>query len=286
MLSNDDLKKDSIYYSKHKGLFVDIESILNESQNLEGKTKEDKASLNIEEAAIWAILTRCQKLSKSILILASLGHGEDAGVLVRTMFESYFNMKYIIKHRCAERFLKYSYICRKIFWDILEKYGTGSVEIRNEEFASIKEQIDTDYEKVVEEYRSKKNRLYDNWSGIDLRMMCRDLDDEEIEKLIKDNEISGIEINKDDIKGENEKAYIYIQKHHSIFVHCNPYGLEGFIRKREEAIDFENSPSETGIEIGLVSSRLIFGRICKLWANCLGIGTSAELTKVSETKMA
>lgn len=279
--------KTSAFYHQFKAHFDTVEAIFIEAEKSTQLIKGmEIEKFTDEQMALTALLARCQKLLISILKLSSEGHGEDAGILVRTLFEIYINMEYMSKYKLGSKFIGYASITLKMFYDILEKHTLDPSLLEKDDYRHWKESLDRKFNDIATIYKNKKGGITKNWSGIDLRTMSRDLDEKELTEIAETNEKDSKVFDKNELMGEKEVTYELIQKRHSIFVHCDPHGLEGFVKDEDKIIMFTDAPSSNEIELVLITSKNVFARIAILWQQSFNITPTELIEKISHVRLA
>lgn len=260
MAKPDLFRKEKSAYAKYKSFFDEVESLFRESENLTDEVKGiDSIELTKERIVFSLIFTRCQKLVVSILKLCSEGHGEDAGILVRTLFENSVQIRYINNHRLCDRFLAYFWVSVKTFYDHLEEHALSQKVVKDKEYQKWKYRVDENYKSVESKFRSKKGKIASRWIDKSLKEMAADLGE----------------------KG----AYELVMGYHSSFTHCDPHGLAPFIKEGEETISFANIASFKDIELVLIQSKVLFAQIVSTWAISFNLALPELIEKYSKMRL-
>ena len=128
----------NIAYHEHKEKFDSTLELLNESEILKGIVTGTKYSLDEKEAntqvACGLIFVRCQQLVISILRVCNEGNVEDAGILLRALFEHYIQMKHIKKENNGTLFLNFRWVSEKRYFDTYERNFPDDDLISRDEF--------------------------------------------------------------------------------------------------------------------------------------------------------
>jgi hypothetical protein len=169
---------------------------------------------------------------------------------------------------------------REAYVDSQERISASQDIIKSDNYIKAKKNLDNEYNKIIQNYKTTKGKEFSNWSGKSLKEMAKDLDKNKSEEIKKNNN------NIDDIIGENEIVYDYIMKYHSPIVHCDPSGFSPYVKHRNGAPIFDNRPSRNDIDMVLVSTRLLFSHISLIWINSFNINPGIKIMNCSKEKMA
>ncbi len=235
----------NIAYSEFKLEFDRALQIFIESDKLKEKIKK---YFNNEQYASMLIFAASQNLFISILKLCNEGIADVAGILLRSLFEDYVQIKYIKKKKLGSLFINFLWISLKRELDRSEMHISNTQFVEGSAYQANKALINEQYIKYKDDY-TKKNRKWNkvrtwfnpkeiiqyNWSGKNLLKMAKNV-------------------------GERA-SYNTIMPFHSKFVHCDPYGLMGFLKGGGNSTIIENSASTEGIELTLNVSIEIYSRI-------------------------
>lgn len=109
---------------------------------------------------IALVIAKIIKTHNAILTLCGNGYGEDAGILVRSVFEILLDVEYILKEESekrARRYFDYSWVIKKMYLDSFVNHadatGYGNSSLNDEE----KQKIIYEAARVNKEYNFKKN---------------------------------------------------------------------------------------------------------------------------------
>jgi hypothetical protein len=246
----------NVAYHKHKGHFDSCLGLFRYSEDLKDELSKYKIFTN-EQRACSLIFVRCQSLLISILKLCNEGNLEDAGILLRSLFEHYVDMKYIIKTECGKRFYNFAIIYR---YDFYIKYLTrcpNNPEIKTAEFKEFMDRLTKKFELIKDEYIDKNGKIPQNWAKHDLR--CK------AEKVGED------------------LAYEYIIKKYSTVTHCNIVGMKRLFREDESGFEFYSGPTIEGLDEILVLGENIYGNTLTELFGVLGAPLPERLKKFVES---
>lgn len=143
-----------------------------------GELDKEKKLIGPKDGIISFSLGKAFKTQGAILNLCEEGYGEDATVLVRTLFEIMINNLFILKDKSEEtayRYLNYDWVLRKKMFD----YAKSKPEIvsnMNERNGKVEadriiKEIEEQYKSVQEKYKYKGNR----WSSQNIADMAEDV---------------------------------------------------------------------------------------------------------------
>ncbi|OGC91693.1 MAG: hypothetical protein A2W25_06825 [candidate division Zixibacteria bacterium RBG_16_53_22] len=234
----------NVAYHEHKAKFDYALELFNESEALKEIVSGVKISFEETEAntqvACGLIFVRCQQLTISILRLCNEGNVEDAGILVRALFEHYLQLKHIKKENNGTLFLNFRWISEKRYFDTYERNFPNSDLIISEEFRNFKVRYNTFFERIKKDYLDKNGKPRRHWYKGDLASIARDV---------------------------NENiTYDFIMQINSPFVHCDVSGMERFISGDDKGTIFECSPTTKSLDMILDFTSGFFGRIVTEWA--------------------
>ena len=225
-------------YEKHKELFNRCLTLLKESEDL----KIQLSGMEIDQAeqqAVSLIFLKSQVLLSWIVKGCNEGRGDIARLLLRSLFESYINAKYILKHQKGEEFLDYRVAARKKFFESYERKFPHS-PLLTPEYRIFKRNLEEMFERVWDRYTDKNGKIRNRWSKYDLRAMAENV-------------------------GES-LTYDYIMAIYSAYVHCDVEGLSRFVRNNDNEVIFDNSPAVQDIEEFLLLGSIFFKDIVVVWA--------------------
>jgi hypothetical protein len=244
----------NIAYDKHKTKFDHVLALFNESEDLKEEISEKKIKISTDEQnACSLIFERSQQLIISILRLSNEGNVEDSGILLRSLFENYVQMKYIIFKKLGREFMLYIGVAMKNYVDMLEDNFLDKDFIKSKEFGIYKEKIYANYNYVKNNFLTKKGKISDRWHKSNLRKLSADINE--------------------------EKNYDFISKTYSAYVHCDIGGMENFMKIDNNVTVFDNSPSTEGIDIILNGASEFFGKIVVEWAALLCVSEFPDIFK-------
>lgn len=235
----------NVAYAEHKREFDYALQGFVESEKLKEQIKK---YYNNEQYSSMLIFAAAQNLYISILKLCNEGLADVAGILLRSLFEDYIQVKYINKNKLGSLFINYLWISMKHEIDNAEKRIPESEIMNSQTYQANRALIYDKYDKYKCDYTKyfrkwykisswfkPRKRLQFNWSGKSLFKMAKDV-------------------------GERA-SYNTIVPFHSKHVHCDPHGLVGFLKGDEDSITIENSASKEGIDLILKVSTEIFSKI-------------------------
>ncbi|MBA7535786.1 hypothetical protein ES705_28044 [subsurface metagenome] len=125
--------------NKFKGDFEICNTICNLTENVidqkwEVKIKSTEGKLLHYDYVISLLFSKTFKTYKSINILCKEGYGQDAGILLRSLFEIYVNITYISKdepEKMAKRYYEYSYIGKKHLVELSDRHNLEKIGFKN-----------------------------------------------------------------------------------------------------------------------------------------------------------
>jgi hypothetical protein len=231
-------------YHEFKEKFDSALQLLNESENLKIVVSKGKYSLDENEAntqvACGLIFVRCQQLMVSILRLCNEGNVEDGGILLRSLFEHYIQMKHIKKENNGTLFLNFRWVSEKRYFDTYERNFPNEGLINSEDYKNHKIKYNKEFEQIKKDYLNNKGKPRRQWYKGDLASIARGLK----EKI----------------------TYDFIMQINSPFVHCDVSGMERFISGDDKETIIECSPTTKSLDMILDFTSGFFGRIAVEWA--------------------
>lgn len=203
------------------------------------KIKEDSTY----EYVMSLLFSKAFKTYKAINIFCKEGYGQDAGILLRSLFEIYVNIAYISKderEKRAKRYYEYSYVAKKHLVELVDNYGLEQKGFKGAAKAVQRNrgEIYRFYNAVINNYKNERGEIDEfHWSGKSIRKMA--------------------------IECGLETDYGVLFWLYSGLVHSSPLVELSYvhvnIEDREIAADI--GPSEEDIEGVLPHSNAIFARI-------------------------
>jgi len=221
-------------YSTHKALFDKMLDMYNRSEDLKDQIT-GKMIENDEQTACTGIFFKSQQTIISILILCNEGNRNDAGMLLRSLYENYIQNRYIIKHKKGLEFLNYLSPARKIYFNLDYTKELLQKSLNDEQYEKIENEINRRFEEVKSDYLTKNGKIRDKWSNVSLKDMAIDLDE--------------------------CRRHDFIMKTFSADVHCDIFGIKEMIISERTSTIFDNSPKVEGLDTILNLSHDFFGRI-------------------------
>lgn len=225
------------------------------------RSKED----SIYEYVIGLLFGKAFKTYKSINILCKEGYGQDAGILLRSLFEIYVSIAYISKdepEKRAKRYYDYSSIERKHLVELFDRYELKEKGFKNagEAIKRNREEIYRLYDEVKNNYKNEKGKIDEfRWSGKSIKEMAIDC---------------GLETDYAVV------FFIFSQLVHStsmterLYVHANI---------AERRISLDAGPSEEYIEIVLPHSNTILVRILEKFNSVFNLGKEGKIKEVKNS---
>jgi len=220
---------------------------------------------SIYEYVIGLLFGKALKTYKSINILCKEGYGQDAGILLRSLFEIYVSIAYISKdepEKRAKRYYDYSYIERKHLVELFDRYELKEKGFKDagEAIQRNREEICRLYYEVKNNYKNEKGKIDEfRWSGKSIKKMAIDC---------------GLETDYAVV------FFIFSQLVHSssmterLYVHANI---------AERRISLDAGPSEEYIEIVLPHSSTIFVRILEKFNSVFNLGKERKIEEVKNS---
>lgn len=231
--------KNNLAYSTHRNWFDFNLELFNKSEELKNIVK-GKEITTWEQDATSLIFLKSQHLVISILRVCNEGIPEVGKILLRSLYENYISIKYIMKHKLGHKFMYYSIIATKNIFDIYEKHYPDSILLTSNEYLELKPKLEEAHGQIKDNYPDK-NR----WSDVDRRKIAEDL-----------NELS---------------SYDYIFKLGSAYVHCDSSAMQHYKDEKPGVSNFDNSPTEKGIDEVLHLTAESFRGIVNEWVSSFEI---------------
>ena len=244
-------------YSKFSPLFDLNLTLFNESEKLKDKISGLKI-ITWEQDAASLIFLNCQNLVISILSVCNEGVKETGLILLRSLFEKFIHIKYIIKYELGRQFLLYSIIAKKRFYDLYEENFPDNESLFSSEYREFRDKLNGFHVKIQNMYSNNKGRIRYRWCAKTTRRMAIDLG----ERL----------------------SYDYIFQIYSGYVHCDPSSMEGYISEKPGNTIFDNSPKTDGIDEILHLTEESFGRIVAEWAGTFHVEVPETFSKYIRSK--
>jgi hypothetical protein len=234
----------NVAYHEFKEKFDSTLQLFYDSENLKEVVSGRKISLDDNEAntqvACALIFVRCQQLLISILRLCNEGNMEDAGILLRSLFEHYLQLKHLKRENNGTLFLNFRWVSEKRYFDTYERNYPDSDLIKSEEFKNYQVRYNALFEQVKNDYLDKKGKPRRHWYKGDLAAIAKDL---------------------------NESiTYDFIMQINSPFIHCDVSGMKRFISGDDKETIFDCSPTTKSLDMILDFTSGLFGRIVTEWA--------------------
>jgi len=205
-------------------------------------------------------LTKGFKTHGGILLLCKAGYGEDAGILVRSLFELLITLLYILDDLTEERayrYMSYDWVIRKNMFEttitnnpeILSKFN----ERRN--FSKLDRDL-FDYvlemaKKVQEKYVYRKN----TWSDRDLRSMAQTVD--------------------------CDKMYDLVYRLYSQNTHSQARTMNDYAKSTSEGIEYSLAESENWIQETLIAAYDCYSQIIKAVSNHFSWDSDEQLETIN-----
>jgi hypothetical protein len=247
----------NVAYQKQKDRFDYNLYLFNESENLKKKLSGLKISTDKQMAdvqvACGLIFVRCQQLLISILRLCNEGNVEDAGILLRTLFENYIQMKFIIKNDSGSLFLGYNLIKRKRFIDLVEENDPKAEILKSDDYREFKVKLDKQFNEIKHDYMDRKGEIRQRWCKENLRDIAKDVG--------------------------SEKIYLFITQTNSPYVHCDSSGMLRFMNGDENETVFDGSPTTEFLDMILDGTSEFFGKVATELAGIFKVDIPESLEK-------
>jgi len=127
----------------------------------------------LKGAAVF-FFTKSIKTNSAIWHLCADGYGEDAAVLVRSLFNLVVNFYYILaqdSENRAKQYIEYYKITRLQIHNIIKKwpnkFSSANISVEKEQ------EIETEADEAIKEYKFDTKKP---WSGKSILQMCKDID--------------------------------------------------------------------------------------------------------------
>jgi hypothetical protein len=221
-------------YHKHKMHFDSCLELFRFSEDSKEELSRHKI-FTAEQRACALIFVRSQSLLISMLKLCNEGNLEDSGILLRSLFELYVDMKYIIKTKSGRRFLNFDIIYRYIVFTESMRRDPNNPKMKTFEFCDYMKNLTGEFNKIKDEYISKKGKLSFYWSKHDLSR-------------------------KSNLVGE-DISYEYLIRKYSAVAHCNAFGMRRLFKEDENGFEFYSGPTLEGLDEILFHCENLYGRI-------------------------
>ena len=248
-------------YREHKKLFNHADNLLKLANDW--SEKEFKPSDTFERITIL-FFAKSRKTYWAIRMLAGMGFGEDAGILLRSLLENLIDLYWISlkSEERGKRFLDFAFFTygeglRKLEEDKLHKHR--GEQVPNE----IIEELLGDYGKIDEQLL-KTFRKYKKWMPMGRQEMAR-----EVDKTL----MNGKKIRKDEFLFLYDKAYWLL----SNMAHPNPSNLDDFIKSTGDKLTLRAQPSRRHIANWLILSFHIFAKILDKTNEVYNLGAEEKI---------
>ena len=217
--------------------------------------------MNLESSAVKGVVSfalgKGHKTHEAVLLLCERGFGQDAAMLVRTLFELAVTVAYIKKENSeyrAKRFLNYDWIIRKRMYDYAinhEEYKSLLTEAAPE--GGIEELMRTANE-MQKEY--KYDRRF-GWSDKSIRGMAGDV-----------NLLS---------------IYDTVYGLHSNLVHSAPRTANDYVSSPDmQEFTVQTGQSEKWVEESLVTAFHFYGILVDHWQDTFSVDIKNEFEKLTK----
>jgi len=224
-------------YIRYQREFDDLLELFNESEKVKYKISGLKI-FTAEQKACSLIFLKSQHLVISILKLCNEGIAENAGILLRSLYENYIQAKFILNFDLGEQFLNYRIAARKKYMDLYEKQFPAS-NLITPEYKSFKKNLDDRFEKIKQDYLYNDGEIRERWNSLGIKGMAKKLNE--------------------------TLSYDYIMSVYSAYVHCDVTGMLHYIVESEDHITFDNSPTPDKVDEILKLTNEFSGRIVTEW---------------------
>jgi len=243
-------------YIKFSRDFNNMLELFSESEKVKDKISGLKM-FTAEQKACSLIFLKSQHIVISILKLCNEGIAENAGILLRSMYENYIQVKFILEFKLGDQFLNYRIAAIKKYMDSYMKKFPDS-NLITAEYLTFKKKLDDSFEKIKHDYLNKNGEIRERWNSLGIKGMAKKL---------------------------NEAiSYDYIMSIYSAFVHCDVLGMQHYIIEREDNITFDNSPTQDKVDEILKLAYEFFGRIATEWMATFKIEIPTSFTKFLRSK--
>ena len=209
------------------------------------------------EAIVVFALTKGHKTHKASLILCDQGFGQDAAILVRSLFELAVICGYITKDKTenkALRYMNYDWILRKKMFTYVQS-KENLVKLIKEERPETN-QIIEDVLKSSKEADKKFEYEYFGWS--DKRL---------------------IEMSKDTGLGDIYKTVYVLQ---SQLAHSDPRVVNEYVKEENNKFAYDSGASERWIIEALVTAFHFYYLIAAYWNETFNIGLNPKFDKLTK----
>lgn len=245
-------------YIKHQREFDYLLVLFNESEIVKQRISGLKM-FSAEQKACSLIFLKSQHMAISILRLCNEGIAENAAILLRSLYENYIQMKFIIKSDLGRQFLNYRIAALKRYFDLYEKNFPAS-NLITPEYLSFKKKLDDKFETIKGDYVRDDGRIRERWSNIGIKGMAKAVDE--------------------------TLSYDYMMSIYSAFVHCDVTGMMHYVVESEDRITFDNSPTPNKVDEVLKLAGEYFGRIATEWMGIFNTEVPAAFLRFLKTKKA
>ena len=167
----------SIIIKKFEGNFANFGAICRIADEIFDQGWKTKKK-SVYEYVMSLLFSKAFKTYKGISILCKEGYGQDAGILLRSLFEIYVNIAYISKSKSekrSKRYYEYSYIKKKHLVELFDNYRLEEKGFKDagEYIQRNREEIYRLYNGVKDNYKNE-NRKKDefHWSGKSIKRMA------------------------------------------------------------------------------------------------------------------
>lgn len=232
--SHDDLYENNVIYRKFKSFFElgkKVYEFVNDCATQIPRWEDDESEQSNYRDVPCRLHFSSFKTFISILILCNKGHGEDAMILARTVFDNYLTLKYIQRdpENNIYRFMNYPLLENRLMLQRAKRPGSdlppNVKKVYEEKEADILDayrQVKPFYiRKGEDEKKSLSKFKSGRWAGISRRQMAEDV------SLMAD--------------------YDYVFNYHSCFAHPHAHGLSGFRQETESEVLYGAGPTDEQI---------------------------------------
>ncbi len=207
--------------------YKQFEQLFNDLVGKEPKFIAQSPNEGLYKAAVMFFFIKSWKTFQGIFTLCNIGLGEDAGILLRSLFEMTVNLMYISKDPLerARLFVEYDFVQRQQLHEKFSRKKADPSYARILAAATLDtvEELENNYKRVKKNYPNKRS-----WSGKSLADMAKD------------------------VSFEWQYDYIYWVLSH--LVHPNPKAIDKYMRMEEGSIVIANASSKEDIERVWVSA--------------------------------
>lgn len=173
-IEKDAIKRRSDLYDKYKKYFDLQDKIEDFRHKILENNNPIFSNEDVYKNVIWFLTGKSSKTFRAIRILCSLGYGEDAAILLRSLFE---NLLYILfiskgeKEKLALEYIEYDFIIKKEGLDRLKKYPNDYIKYKKE-IDRQELEIINNYNNFLQKYSYKNKR---NIFNKDKRMLAKEV---------------------------------------------------------------------------------------------------------------